>query len=196
MTTARNLRRLTRRYQRPRTVSLETASAIAAMVQNIQLAAFLSRRGACKWRALVGKALLDALNIPAEIVIGAAAYRPSPHQVLGICNEAFVADGVDHLHFFLISGNDEVIDFSTADWPSDYPHVRFESPPPPFVWCDHRVVSGEPPPALGELWYAPGRVTDALRACGDCGIADDLAKVRELVLTAYAQRIVKLGNTL
>jgi hypothetical protein len=72
--------------------------------------------------SLAGKVLLDALNIPLRIVVGAAAYGAVRGEVLRFCNAEFVADSGDDddyglvpAHFFLVSG-DNVVDFNSGDW--------------------------------------------------------------------------------
>jgi hypothetical protein len=128
--------------------------------------------GMCFYRAMAGWATLIALDIPASPALGGMVYRAGPaerHDIVAFCGEGYMGRRSDRgmlAHYFLVSDDDNIIDFSVGDWKEtfvpeivrpDLPPIRWTAPPlPDFFWEPRVKLTRQPPaisPPLGRAWY-------------------------------------------
>jgi hypothetical protein len=128
--------------------------------------------GTCLFRAGVGYVVLRLLGWSPRLCVGGALYRAGPsamRDVVAFCGPGNTGQMIHggFLGHVWLEIDDELIDFSCGDWPhldhraeltgSGFGPVRWDAPPPTFVWATKHLFKWQPHgnPQLGELWYGP-----------------------------------------
>jgi hypothetical protein len=144
---------------------------IAQSVRGIEFRGFGG--GTCFFRAAIGTAFLQYLDLPAQLALGGMLYRAGPdpcRDVVAYCGEGNVGQlipGVGWIGHYWTELHGEVVDFSCGDWrkdttpdmmlmADDMGPVQWNVEPPDFLWVSEASVApipGQYTPEIGRAYY-------------------------------------------